>query len=402
MPSSKIIIDNQVRRRFIMGRQGLWPGRRWRGKAGLRKAMRAMETVQIDPTVVVAQSQDIVLWGRVLGYQPSWVIDLLYKERSFFDYGGGLAISPMEEMPYMRVVMERKGKEKRWSTFAKENANLVSKVRREVTARGPQGTRDLEGEAAATWNYRSSKTTGVALYYLWLVGELMISGRKGKERVYDLLERVVPKEHSRTAPVGEMEDYFARKAISLAGIIDRRGFRNHWKGFIERWVDYDEGKRRLAQMLSDGQVAEIGIEGERESYYVLSEDLAKLTTLINGKIPKEWTPTETSTEGEVVFLSPLEIVSARGRAKKLFDFDYTWEIYKPDAKRKYGPYTMPILYGDRLVGRADFKLDRSNRTLVVNGVWMENWFKGDKKFAAAYKRGLARFAEFLGAEKVTG
>ena len=253
----KLVITPQVRRRFILGKQGLWPGRRWRGKTGLRKAMRAIEMVQIDPTVVVAQSQDIVLWGRVLGYRPSWLADLLYKERSFFDYGGGLAISPMEEMPYIRVVMQRKAQETRWRTFAKENAKLVANVRREVTARGPLGTRNLEGEATA--NYRSGKDTGVALYYLWLVGELMISNRIGKERVYDLLERIVPEEFSNIARPSEMENYFARKAISLAGITSRRGFRNSWKGTIERWVDPGEGQQRLAQMLSDGEVAEIGI-----------------------------------------------------------------------------------------------------------------------------------------------
>ena len=107
-----------------------------------------------------------------------------------------------------------------------------------------------------------------------------------------------------------------------------------------------------------------------------------------------------TTDDEVIFLSPLEYVSARGRAAKLFDFDYIWEIYKPQAKRVYGPYTMPILYGDRLVGRMDSRHDRKSKTLVINGLWLEDWFTAGEAFAAALNKGLARFISFLGAEKI--
>lgn len=400
--SSKLIIAPQIRRRFILGKQGLWPGRRWQDKAGLRRAMREMEMVQIDPTVVVAPSQDLVLWGRVLSYRAAWLTDLLYGERSFFDYGGGLAISPMEEMPYTRVVMQRKAREPRWAKFAKENAALIKRVRRDVASRGPLSGRQLEGEGTNAWSYRSGKDSGVALYYLWLVGDLMISKRVGKERVYDLLEKVVPSKFSRIASVAEMEDYYAGKAISMAGIASRRGFRNAWKGFIERWVGHDEGQRKLAQMVAKGEVTAVELENEKDGYYVLTKDLPKLKALVRGELPKAWEPLETSTTEEATFLSPLELVSARGRAKVLFDFDYTWEIYKPQEKRKYGPYTMPILYGDQLVGRVDLKMDRATGSLFVNGVWLEPWFKPEARFKAAYGRGLARLAEFLGAKKVIG
>lgn len=394
----KLIIDAQTRRRFILGKQGLWPGRRWRGKTGLEKALRAVEMVQIDPTVVVAQSQDIVLYGRVLDYEPQMLTELLYKDRKFFDYGGGLTISPMEEMPYTRMVMRNKAKEKRWVAFAKKNAKLVLYVKREVARRGPTRSRDLEG--AATANYRSGKDTGVALYYLWLSGELMISRREGKERAYDLIENLVPKKHAWIATVAESEDYFARKAVSLGGIINQRSFRNSWKSETERFADHAEGKTKLARMLKAGLVTEIGIQDQREPYYILSKDLPNLEIIAKGGVPKSWKPLDTSTEDEVIFLSPLELVSARGRAKILFDFDHLWEIYKPDSKRKYGPYTMPILYGDQLVARADFKMDRAQGKLMINGFWAEAWFKPDKKFAKAFSKGLDRFAEFLKAKSI--
>ncbi len=103
-----------------------------------------------------------------------------------------------------------------------------------------------------------------------------------------------------------------------------------------------------------------------------------------------------------MFLSPLEYVSARRRALKLFDFDYIWEIYKPVKQRKYGPYVLPVLYGDRLVARADMKYERPSRTLYINGFWLEDWFTADADFNIAMTKGLQRFMIFLGAINLKG
>ena len=110
---------------------------------------------------------------------------------------------------------------------------------------------------------------------------------------------------------------------------------------------------------------------------------------------------ETTTTEEVVFLSPLDHVSARGRAKILFGFDYVWEVYKPEHQRKFGYYTLPILWGDRLVARFDSKLDRTTNTFVILGLWLEGKALGqDEAFAEALARGFARFVTFLGASKL--
>lgn len=114
-----------------------------------------------------------------------------------------------------------------------------------------------------------------------------------------------------------------------------------------------------------------------------------------------WAPLETSTTEEVVFLAPLDHVSARGRAKVLFGFDYVWEVYKPEHQRKYGYYTLPVLWGDRLVARFDSKLDRAANTFVILGLWLEDEaFGKDEAFANALACGLARFVTFLGANKI--
>ena len=109
-------------------------------------------------------------------------------------------------------------------------------------------------------------------------------------------------------------------------------------------------------------------EDTREPRFLLSEDLPLLETLMAGRVPDDWQPLETTTDQEVTILAPLEIVSARGRAAKVFDFDYVWEVYKPESQRRWGYYTLPVLYGDRLVARFDAKLDRSSDDLADQGL----------------------------------
>jgi hypothetical protein len=125
-----------------------------------------------------------------------------------------------------------------------------------------------------------------------------------------------------------------------------------------------------------------------------------LDALESGRVPKAWKPKATTTLDEVAFLSPLDIVSARGRAKKLFDFEYKWEVYTPAHLRRWGYYVLPILYGDDLVARLDPKLDRATGVLNILGFWLEDDAPTDEAFASALARGLARLARMVGAKKV--
>ena len=119
------------------------------------------------------------------------------------------------------------------------------------------------------------------------------------------------------------------------------------------------------------------------------------------RVPKAWTPLEMNTMEEVIFLAPLDHVCARGRAKVLFGFDYVWEVYKPLSQRKFGYYTLPILWGDRLVARFDSKLDRTTNTFVILGLWLEDEALGlNEAFAEALACGFTRFVKFLGASKL--
>ena len=394
-------ISKQTARRFILGRQGLWPGRRWAGEDGLAEALRVCEAIQMDPLQVVARSHDIALWGRVRDYQPADLARVMYERRAFFDYGGGLFIYPMSELPYWRTPMRYRERSPRWADFAATHPGLLDEMRAELRQRGPLGNRDFTGRERVI-SYRGSKDTSLALYYLWLTGETMIHHRQGFERVYDLRERIAPPQYDVVAPVDEAEAYFARKSLAFHGLLEERRLGGGLSMFAERNLSRAEAAIWLDRLTSEGAITALRIEGSRGRWLALASDLPLLSALEAGETPAAWRPLDDATTAtEVTLLAPLEIVSARGRAGWLFNFEYIWEVYKPAAARRWGYYTLPILYGDRLVARLDPRLDRATQTLRILGFWREpDTIADEAAFAEALARGLARFATFLRARQV--
>jgi uncharacterized protein len=402
MPPEPLTINKTIQRRFILGKQGLWPGRRWRGKAGALEALRSGSVIQIDPLQVIARNHDLTLQSRVLDYTPAILSELLYEDRACLEYGGIVRISPIEELPYLRVVMARRGHADRWEDFLKEHERAIERVRAELRERGALASTDIEAEVTHKTSWWSGKDTGRALYYLWTTGELLVKSRNGTGKVFDLHERLVPKQYDRIASEFDADDFYALKTFRQLNIATAQVWRNWFAGQIERQVDKSEAARRMYTLETQGVIQRIILqEDDREPRFILSEDMPLLEDLLAGHIPAKWQPLETTTEREVTVLAPLEIVSARGRAKKVFDFDYVWEVYKPESQRRWGYYTLPVLYGDGLVARFDSKLERSSNTLQIKGFWLEEGQKVDKRFIAALKAGMKRFLTFTGAEKLT-
>jgi uncharacterized protein YcaQ len=363
--------------------------------------MRAGEALQLDPLNVVARSQDIILHSRVLDSRPGYLYKVAYEERKFFDYGGWLAMYPMSDLPYWRYHMEKRIHDKRIEGFVLNHEELFEYVRAELRKRGPLGNRDLNGNKIGLWNYRGRKDTSLALYDMWLCGELMMHHRVGFDRVYDFRENIAPKEYDYVASDEETEEFFARKSVAFHGLLREAGMRISLEYYMRRRYDRDGAARKLSGWIESGMLRQVRVEGGRETFLVLGEDVQALESLEKGRVPKGWNPKDATTLEEVTLLSPLDIVSARGRAKKLFGFEYTWEVYTPAHKRRWGYYVLPILYGDDLVARLDPKLDRTTMTLEIKGFWHEEDAPvKDADFANALAKGLSRFARFVGAEKV--
>lgn len=393
-----ITLSKTTFRRFLLGRQGLWPGRRFAGKDGAAAALRNSEALQLDPLNVIARSQEIALWGRVLDFKPEHLYQVAYDERQFFDYGGGLFFYPMEDFPYWRAGMQDPELYPRWTKFVADHPEVLTQVLEAIRERGPLGNRDFEGNHAVK-SYRGRKDTALALYSLWLKGELMVHHRQGFDRYYNLRERVLPSQYDWIASPQQTLDRFSRKIIAFLGLTrEKRWARNLY--FFDLPVSPEQAKNQIAALYEQGVYTKVQVEGSKDDWIALSSDVPLLEALASDQIPPEWTPLGPSTLDEVTFLAPLEIVSARGRAKEVFGFDYIWEVYKPLELRRWGYYTLPILYGNDLVARLDPKLDRKTGTLIINGFWLEDDAPADDPaFADALGKGLARFASFVGARQ---
>ena len=394
-----LTIDINTARRYILGKQGLWPGRRWRGIEGTDQAMRAMEYLQLDPLQIIARSHDIKLHSRVLDTTPGMWEEVTYQRRKFFDWGGWLAVRPMDELPHWRVVMRReRDSNARIRSLAAEHAVAIVEMRDILRERGTVTNRDFKmATRPRTDSYRGRKDSSLALYYLWRTGEVMTHHRENFERVYALTETVAPPHLIRESEEDEADRFLIKKDVSFSGLsrINRASDSFH------RGVPFGSVKQLIETMLADGELIEVQVEGWKAMHYALGSDAGDLHDLSIGHVPKAWTPLATTTTEEAVFLAPLDQVSARGRAKVLFGFDYVWEVYKPEPQRKFGYYTMPILWGDRLVARFDSKLDRTTKTFVILGLWLEDEALGNNEaFAEAWACGLARFVAFLGASKL--
>lgn len=354
----------------------------------------------MDPLNVIARSHEIALWSRVLDFEPGMLDELMYHDRRFFDYGGGLFLYPMSELPYWQLHMDRRRRAGRWAEFAQENPELIEQVRAELRKRGPLGNRDLDGNQRVQ-SYRGRKDTALALFYLWISGELMIHHRRRFERVYDFREHIAPPDLNWSANETEAMRYFGRKAAAFYGLIRETPWRNFVSDCLLKRLTPEEARRYLAELIESGDLAEVKVEGSRETWYLLAEDLPTLDRLESDQVPPGWQALDTTNLEEVLFLAPLEIVSARGRAKELFDFEYIWEVYKPASQRKWGYYTLPVLYGDRLVARIDPRLHRKTRTLELCGFWLEEKdLAEDDRFERALANGIQRLAHFVRAEQL--
>jgi uncharacterized protein len=398
-----LTIDLETARRFILGKQGLWPGRRWQGVTGAEQSMRDIEYLQLDPLQIIARSHDIQLYSRVIDYIPGLWEELAYAQRRFFDWGGWLATRPMNELPYWRVIMQRERDghpdcDRRTRQLGHDHAEAVDEMRAILRERGTVNNRDFEMAARTrTDSYRGRKDSAIALYYLWRTGDVMIHHRANFERVYALVETVAPAHLLHEQSDDDVDRFLFKKEISFGGLSPLKRSSDAY----HRGVPFSRKKEVVDALLADDEIIEVKVEGWRATHYALAADAPLLYDLTAGRVPSAWRPLDTSTEDEVVFLAPLDPVSARGRAKDIFGFDYIWEVYKPKEKRQFGYYTLPILWGDQLVARFDSEFERTTNTFRFLGFWLEDERLGqDEAFAAALARGTARFVKFLGADKV--
>jgi uncharacterized protein len=292
------------------------------GPAGAGDASRAPRrqcarwNLQLDPLQIIARSHDITLHSRVLDYTPGMWEDLAYQQRTFFDWGGRLAVRPMDELLHWRVVMRRERESNsRMRSIARDHADAIAEMRAILRERGTVSNRDFAmATRTRTQSYRGRKDSALALYYLWLTGEVMTHHRERFERVYALTETVAPTHLIRESDEDEADRFLITKDVSFSGLARL----NRVQDSFFRGAPFDKAQQIRETMLAEGEIIEVQVEGWKALHCALGSDAEVLRDLSAGRVPEVWTPLETSTTEEVVFLAPLDHVSARASQGRIW------------------------------------------------------------------------------------
>jgi len=348
----------------------------------LRKLFERLRLIQIDSVNVLVRSHYLPAFSRLGVYPPTLLDRLAYERRELFEYWGHEAsLMPMELFPLMRPRMERAKRGELWGSivrFARENAAYVESVYEEVRARGPipaSGLSEKGIRGKGWWDWAPGKS---ALEWLFWIGRVTAQRGNNFERVYDVVERVVPAEILRAPAPTEEEANRALLAISAPalGVGTAKDLADYFR------IKLTAARPRLAELVEDGRLVPARVEGWEQPAFV--DAAAKAPRRVNAR----------------ALVSPFDsLVWERARTQRLFNFRYRIEIYTPAHKRVHGYYVVPFLLGDTLVGRVDLKADRTAGTLLAHAAHLEPGLDA-RAVAGPLAEELRLMAEWLGLGRV--
>ena len=380
-------------RRLLLGAQGLLDDpERPAAPARVLRQIERLGYVQVDTINVVVRAHHHILMSRFDGYRPTTLERLLERDRALFEqWTHDASVIPTVWFEHWRprfaFYKQRMHPEKsRWAArFGPEPRKLIARVRSRIRREGPLSTRDFEDDQTGRgsfWNWKPSK---VALEYLWRTGELSISRRDGFQKVYDLTKRVLPQTVGlRTPPRAAHVEWACRTALERLGCATPTELRD----FLYA-VGLDEVKAWCVRAERSADIVKVMVEGQGDTKpspaYALPDWQRRARACPDP--PRR-----------MRLLSPFEpTLPDRKPAQRLFGFDYRFEGFVPPSKRQYGYYVLPLLEGERFVGRADARLQRDQDRLEILSL---HWEPGVAPSAArrrALERASALFASQIDA-----
>ena len=392
--TARLEIDRATARRFLVTRHLLAPPRAL--PADPESVLRVVErlgSLQFDPLEVTGRNHDLILAARIDGYRRAWTDGHLYDTRALYEtYNKGLSIVPTAELPWYRITWDEAHARHAGAAFD-EHGPLADELLRRIRDDGPLASTDMESRAVIDWYWGPTNQVRAVLEALAEAGVLGLSRRVGNRRVYDLTERLFP-----PALLAERRSDTEQRRHKLLsryrahGLLGRSGRGELWYGTSGRPTRGE----LLDALVEDGSLVPVAVEGVRGDRFVLATERPILDA-VAGRAT-------TVASGGVAFLAPLDpLVWDRDLLRSLFDFDYVWEVYVPAAKRRWGYYVLPILFGDRFIGRIEPRIDRRTGTLRVLDMWWEGGFDvmAAPGFVDAFTEALVAHARFLGAVRVS-
>jgi uncharacterized protein len=364
-------------RRLVVSAQGFAPRFRRADEADVEAAIRRLTAVQLDSISTVDRAHKLTLTARA-GAFPDEVVPQLLRDGRVFEYWAHEAsLLPIELWPHFRRAMAGGG---HWGTHdraLRDHSDLVEPVLARIREEGPLGSRDFEGNGSGgMWNWKPAK---MVLDALWDRGDLVIAGRRNFQRAYDLAERVIPKPWLDAPAPTEDETLreWALLAVGARGALTEGAIREHWrlKGGRARLQPH------LDALVGEGRLEEVQADDGGTPFYVLPG------TEIDGD------------PAPPVLICPFDnLVWDRPLLERLFGFKHVIEVYKREHERQYGYYVLPLLAGDRFLGRADVKADRAEGVLRIRRFTPEPKTRGNVD--AKLEKAASRLARILGLERV--
>ncbi len=390
-----ITVTPATAKRFMLIRQGLLGEHRFTGKDGAYRYVRMAGCIQYDPVDVCGKNAELTLLSRVKGFKKEMLEDLLYRDRLMVDYTDKeLSIWPAEDWPYFASYRIRSRQHGLGFPGMRELEERAVSCIREL---GPVSSDTLPIEGAIRWHSsmhwsghwdRDSKASRSVLEQLYTDGILLIHHKSGSRKFYDLAEKYLPRELL-DAPdpcpdAASRLDWRILRRIGAVGLLwDRRS-----DAYLGIGMTPEERNASFARLEKASSILPVRVEGLRYPLYMRAEELPLLEDAAAGQDPGR---------ERVEFLAPLDpMLWDRRLIEALWGFQYSWEIYTPVAKRKYGYYVLPILCGDRFIGRIEPRADREQKRLTVRNIWLEPGVRQTKKLAGGIQRSLERLARFNG------
>lgn len=407
MADALVLLTRQTARRLAIAKQHL-AGKTPKnpGRASIMSLLRDIRYVQLDPTSVVAPSHLLVLWSRLGAFKQSDLDRLQWREKKLFEYWAHQAsIVLTEDYPlYQRRMKTFATGDALWPTrlrkWMKKNSELREHMLSEIRARGPLSSRDFEDKSMSRWKrarrkwglresgWSTGRDASRMLEFLFHQGEILVAGRDGRKKLWDLPENILPDWTPRTElSSGETEYLGAQLSLKALGVATPKQI--SWHFLIGR---YPNLKETLGSLESDGKVVRAKVKDlpTKGPWFIHSEDIDAAESLEAGDY-----------EPRTTLLSPFDnLITDRDRTHWLFDFFYRIEIYTPKEKRKHGFFVLPILDGDRIVGRMDPVMDRQKEELRVNAVYAEPSVTKDGAMPRRIADAVADLGDFLGARNV--
>ena len=386
-----ITISNQTARNFLVNYQNLNGNGNLKGSAGVTEYMNKVRCIQYDPLNVVGRNADLVLQSRVKNFKPEVLFNLLYKERSLYDAADKMiGIIPTADYPAMVRIRQKTVEQlKGILTWRKSLAalDLLDEITDFIRENGPlPATKINIGENVDSGKWGHKKLSSAALDYLYHSGVLGISSKNKTHKVYDLSERLFPGEILNAPDPFKNEHDFAKwylkRRIGAVGLVwNKNG--GTWLGFYVS--DSKLRSQLIRELVDEDELIEYQIEGSKEIFYIRKEDAGLIGKPVRNNVAQ--------------FIAPLDnLIWDRGMIQELFDFEYTWEVYTPAAKRKFGYYVLPVLYKNQFVARFEPEPCRGTAPLQIKTWWWEPDVKITDEMITAIEDAFVRFSKFLGVE----